>query len=171
MRHVSRSIGAALLAAMCAGCGFYSVSGSLPSHIETVAVPLFDNETTEPRVVEDVTDAVTDAIISNGSMKIAAEFVADAVVQGTIVDVIDEPDQFTKNETAQRFIIRILANVTFFDRVRNKPIWSQDSLEGWARYDASGAAAGEDVETREDAKKTALDMLAKEVIDRTVAGW
>ena len=160
-----------LLSVILSACGFYSVSGSLPGHIKTAAVPLFDNETTEPQLVEDVTDAVIDAIIANGSMKIASEFRADAVVRGIIIDVIEEPDQFSRDEQAQKFIIRVLARVTFFDRVKNRPLWEEERLEGWARYDATGSVSEGDPVSRDDAMGDALDMLAKEIIDRTVTGW
>ncbi|UCE05762.1 MAG: hypothetical protein JSW07_19560, partial [bacterium] len=40
-------------------CGYYSFSGSsLPSHIRTIAVPMFENRTTEFGVREDITDAL-----------------------------------------------------------------------------------------------------------------
>ena len=113
---------------------YYSVSGSLPGHIKTAAVPLFENETVEPGLVEDVTDAIEDAIMSDGNMKITGEFQADALVQGKIVEFIDELDAFSKNEQAQQFKIRVLADVQFFDRVKNKVIWEEKRMEGWANY-------------------------------------
>ena len=153
------------------GCSYYSVSGSLPAHIKAAAVPLFKNETTEAGIVEDVTDAVEKAIIENGSMKIVGEFQADAVVNGTIIDVIEEADVYSKDEVADQFKIRIIAHVSFFDRVKNRTIWEEERIEGWARYDASGSAVGGDSVMREEGKGKALEMLAKEIIDKTVAGW
>lgn len=154
-----------------AGCSYYSVSGSLPGHIKTAAVPLFENETTEPGLVEDVTGAVVDAIISNGSMKVVGEFQSDAIVKGTIIEVRDEADEYSKSETAAQFRIRVFAQVSFFDRVKNRTIWEEKSIEGWARYDSSGSSGTGESVSREDAKKKALDMLAKEIIDKTVSGW
>ena len=168
MRPIYRSFPVLISFFLAYGCGYYSFSGALPGHIKTAAVPLFENETTEPEIVEEVTRSVVDAVIANGSMKVVGEFQADAVVRGTIVDVIDEADEYSKNEVAQQFKIRIFAKVTFFDRVKNRAIWEEERLEGWARYDASGSADGV---TRDDGKEAALDMLAKEIIDRTVAGW
>jgi hypothetical protein len=169
-RYISALL-AVLFPVIISACGYYSVSGSLPGHIKTAAVPLFENETTEPQLVEDVTDAVIDAIIANGAMKIESEFRADAVVNGIIIDVIEEPDQFSKDEQAQKFIIRVYAHVAFFDRIKNRPLWEEERLEGWARYDATGSSADGAPVSRDEAKIVALDMLAKEIIDRTVAGW
>ena len=151
------------------GCSYYSVSGSLPGHIKTAAVPLFENQTTETGIVEDLTDAVEKAIISNGSMKIIGEFQADAVIDGTIVDVIDEADSYSKDEVAREFKIRIIAHVIFYDRVKNRAIWEEKNLEGWARY--SSSASSGDGETRAEGINKAIDMLAKEIIDKTVTGW
>ena len=148
-----------------AGCSHYSFSGSLPGYIRTASVPLFQNDTVEPGIVEDVTDAVSSAIISNGTMKVVGENSADAVVKGTIVNVIDEADTFSKDEQAKQFRIRIFASVEFFDRVKNRAIWEEKNLEGWARYEASNTAA------RDEAKRSAAKMLAGLIIDKTLAGW
>ena len=156
---------------MCIGCGYYSVSGLLPGHIKTAAVPLFENKTVEPGIVEDLTDAIQDAIISDGNMKITGEFQADALVQGTIVDVIEEADTFSSKEQAEQFKIRIFADVQFYDRVKNRVVWEEKRMEGWARYGASGSAGSESSVSREDAINDALKMLANLIIDKTVAGW
>ena len=164
-RRLSGAIIIPLVGVLTLSCSHYSVSGSLPGHIKNAAVPLFENETVEPGIVQEVTETVIDAIISNGAMKVVGEAQADAVVNGKIVNVRDEADSYSKDEQAKQFRIRIVAEVQFFDKRKNKVIWEEKSLEGWARYDASSSAA------RDDAKKEALKMLAGLVIDKTVAGW
>ena len=148
-----------------AGCSYYSVSGALPAHIKTAAVPLFENETVEVGIVEEITAEVINAIIKDGNMKVVGEFQADAIVNGTIVDVIEEADIYSKKEEAEQFRIRIFADVTFFDRKKNNIIWEGKRIEGWALFDAT------DPDSREDGIKEALEMLAKEIIDKTLAGW
>ena len=147
------------------GCGIYSMSGSLPSHIKNVAVPLFENETVEVDIVDLVSDEIRSAIIKDGNMKIVAENDADAVVTGKIKDVFESADSFSKGEVAKQFKIQVFAEVTFFDIKKNKAIWEESNMEGWARYNADDPAA------REGALKEALQMLAKDIIDKTVSGW
>ncbi len=147
------------------GCSYYSVSGSLPAHIKTCAVPLFENETVEAGIVEEITSQVVDAIIKDGAMKVVGEFQADAVVYGTIVDVVEQAETFSQDENAEQFKIRIFADVTFFDRKKNQAIWEEKQIEGWANYDAN------DLSARDDGIEEALEMLAKEIIDKTVSGW
>ena len=154
-----------LLLLIASGCGFYSFSGALPAHIKTCAVPLFANETVEPGIVEEITDQVIQSIIQDGSMKVVGEFQADAVVQGTITDVVDEAEAYTESASAKLFRIRIYAHVTFFDRRQNRAMWDDPAMEGEAEYDPSNLSA------REEAIRQATQLLAKEIIDRTVAGW
>ena len=104
-------------------------------------------------------------------MKIVGEFQADAVVNGVIIDVIEEADVYSKDEVAGQFKIRIIARVAFFDRVKNRAIWEEESLEGWAQYDASESSESEESVSREEGINKAIEMLAKEIIDRTVTGW
>ena len=44
-------------------------------------------------------------------------------------------------------------------------IWEETNIEGWANYDAT------DLSGRDDGIEEALEMLAKEIIDKTVSGW
>ena len=44
-------------------CGIYSFSGStLPSHLKTVGVPIFENRTAEFGIDQQITDIIIDAI-------------------------------------------------------------------------------------------------------------
>ena len=49
-------------------CGYYSFKGALPSHIKTVAIPLFENNTAYPNVAEDITNMIVDEFISDNSL-------------------------------------------------------------------------------------------------------
>ena len=84
---------------------------------------------------------------------------------GTIVDVVEQAETFSQDESAEQFKIRIFADVTFFDRRKNQAIWEEKNIEGWANYDAA------DLSARDDGIEEALEMLAKEIIDKTVSGW
>ncbi len=98
-------------------------------------------------------------------MKVVGEFQADAIVRGTIIEFLDELDEFS-DQGAKQLKVRVYAKVEFYDKVKNKVLWEEVRLEGWGRYDSDGAEV-----TRDDAKETALEMLAKEIIDRTVSSW
>ena len=58
--------------------------GGLPTHIRTVAVLPFDNQTGEVALTQEVAEAVRLAMESRLGLRVAAEEQADAVVRGSI---------------------------------------------------------------------------------------
>ena len=66
------------------GCGYYSLKGSLPPHLKTVAIPLMENKTAEFGITETLTDAVTDEFVRDGSLKITDRSSADVLLIGSI---------------------------------------------------------------------------------------
>jgi hypothetical protein len=80
-------VGAALLllGTMLGGCG-YTVNGTLPSHINTVAVPIFRNRTQEPAIEGFITRAVVEAFSTNGRLKVVGSGNADAILDGEITE-------------------------------------------------------------------------------------
>ena len=59
------------------GCG-YSFRGTLPSHVRTIAVPIFANRTQQPGVESIITRAVVQAFVTNGRLQVVRPADADA---------------------------------------------------------------------------------------------
>jgi len=156
-----------LLTALLVGCSYYSTSGSLPAHLKTVAVPLFENETMEYGISELATDAVIDQLIQDNVLKVVDQGRADSLLQGRIVRAEDEPFTYTDQEEAREYRFRIVAEISYYDVKRNRTLW-EETLEGWGTYDASSEA---DSDAREAGKADASRMLAKEILDLTTSGW
>jgi Lipopolysaccharide-assembly len=72
------------------GCLYGFAGGGLPPSIETVAVLPFDNQTPEPTLTQEISQAVREAVESRLGLRQAAEQQADAVVKGSITRY--EPD-------------------------------------------------------------------------------
>ena len=69
----------ALVAALVlGGCG-YTVRGTLPAHINTVAVPIFKNHTREPAVESLITRAVVEAFSTNGRLRVVNSLTSSGV--------------------------------------------------------------------------------------------
>src|ERR1044071_5715922 len=73
-----------------AGCLYKFSGGGLPSHIRTVAVLPFENQTASAELTRELSDALRKAMQSRLGLRDAAEARANAVVRGTIVKY--EPD-------------------------------------------------------------------------------
>ncbi|MFD2257910.1 LPS assembly lipoprotein LptE [Luteolibacter algae] len=76
-----------LLGLISCSCGGYHLGGAKPpslAAVKTISVPMFKNGTLHPRAESLATSAVTDAIVQDGTYRIAAGSNADAVLEGKI---------------------------------------------------------------------------------------
>ncbi len=147
------------------------MSSSSYAHIKTVAVPLFeisDDQSVEYGVIEQLTDVVIDGLVDDGSLRVVDEDRADSIIRGVVLRIKDEPFTYSAKEEAQSFRIRIFAQISYFDEKKDKVLWEEEVLEGWGTYSAE---SGDSEDEREEGKLAAMEMLAKDIIDRTASGW
>jgi hypothetical protein len=153
------------------GCGVYSFSGSsLPSHIRTVAVPIFDNETLEFELANQVTDAITDRFIKDGRLKVTGETRADAVIEGRITSYENKVHNYTAGDVPVDYIVVLRVAVLFRDAVKNREIWKDEKLVVSAVYLASGGS-GDGLNDEESARTQAISELSEDVLARTMEQW
>jgi hypothetical protein len=146
------------------GCGVYSFTGSsLPSHIKTVAVALFANETPEYALRTLMTQGVSDGLIADNTLKVVAESRADAVVRGTIKSYSRSPYSYDENREVTEYSVTVVVEVVFYDVANDRALWD-DVIEAIGVYDA-------DVELAEDGQRRAAGLLAQDIVERTTKGW
>jgi hypothetical protein len=152
---------AACCAAVFIRCGAYSFSGAtLPPHLKTVAVPLFDNRSPEYGVDQRITDAVIEAVTRDNTLKIADQEGADCLLRGTLMRLEDRAGQYDSNETASTYRITLTVQATFEDMHKKTVIW-QNSFSAFGTY-----------ETDRDAGITeAVDKLTTDIINKMVSNW
>lgn len=146
-------------------CGFYSLKGSLPPHLKTVAVPLFENQTAEFGIAETLTDAVTDEFVKDGSLKIADRSSADVLIEGVITGVSDRPGAFSQDETVQDINVYISVSVKVTDQVNRTPMWNE-RITQFGAYDPSAGPDG-----RSQAYEEAFEKISQEILNKTVSNW
>ncbi|MBB5350590.1 hypothetical protein HNR46_000818 [Haloferula luteola] len=81
---------ASFLALVLASCAGYSLNGAKPKSLENVrsiAVPMFKNDTLQPRAEALATSAAVDALVSDGTYRIGTRENADAVLEGTVSEI------------------------------------------------------------------------------------
>ena len=109
------------------GCG-YALRGtgsSLPSHITSVSVPMFKNNTTRYQLDLILTQAVINELVARGKVEVRDEGdEVDAVLAGEITSFNASPIAFSGQATADRYSITINAKVVLRDRVNNKTVFS-----------------------------------------------
>ncbi|TFB12974.1 hypothetical protein E3V33_03685 [Candidatus Marinimicrobia bacterium MT.SAG.4] len=157
-----------LIAAVCAaavGCGPYSFSGSsIPSHIKSVAIPIFENETAEFGIKEKVTDALLENFISENILKISDKKNADSIIRGTIMKITDVPFTFDENEIVQDYRVTIYLNLVWHDQVKDNDLFD-GKINGWGVYPANSP------EERDDGIEKAIERLITEITNKTLSGW
>ena len=165
---MKRDHAAVLVAALLfAGCGIYTFSGSsLPSHLKTVDIPLFENQSMEPDIAEEITQELNTQILSGNLLRIV-QSEGDATVAGSITSYLHEPYTFGASATRQvavdQYIVKITANVDFTDNVKNVPLF-EGSITGEGIYDFQK-------ETEETGREKAIKDIVQRILQSSLQSW
>jgi hypothetical protein len=148
------------------GCG-YSFRSPVPSHLNTVYVATFDNETREFQLTQQLTERVINEFLSESRLQLVSdEDEADLVVQGAILNYEEEALSYDPGETVnpevftRRVVLRI--DIELLDEVRERTLWQNRSLIEWGEFNED---EGEDRETGID---RAIEKIAEEVLRHVV---
>ncbi|MDH4221924.1 MAG: LPS assembly lipoprotein LptE [candidate division Zixibacteria bacterium] len=145
-------------------CGPYSFTGSGLPGIKTIAIPLFENQTQEYGIREELSETLVQAFIQNNTLKVVNERIAESVLKGTVTKYEKIAHTFDEQENVKEYIVRIYVKIVLEDKTHNKNIWEEENLEGWGIYSATE-------ETEQDGKTKALAKLTEDILNRTVKGW
>jgi len=154
-----------IMIAMVLSCSYYSLKGSLPPHLETVAIPLFENQTPEFGMSETLTDAIINEFIRDGSLKIADRNSSDVLLTGSIVNVSTRAGAFDQQEVVEDVKVYITVRVQCFDQVKRLTLW-EERLTQFGSYDPAEGPAG-----RTNAYEIAFEKLSQEILNKTVSNW
>ena len=167
-------------------CAFYSMSGSLPPHINTISIPLLENETAEFGIAEDITDGIQNAFNDEGILKIS-NLNSDSILRGSIKKITDGPYTFNKEESVSEYRYKIDVYFEWYDN-RDEKIILKGNFSGWGAYglsgdigsdgvdnDGDGKIDGEDEdefgEPRDFASKVAVKKIAQDIINDIMTTW
>jgi len=135
-----RRISALVVAAatlLLAGCG-YSLRGSLPEHIRTVAVPVFTNKTETPAVENFLTRAVVDAFVTSGRLKVVRPEEADSILEGEIVGYQLNSLSYDSQANVREYRLTVTLNLQFRDVRQNVMLWRQEGVQQKADFRVPG---------------------------------
>jgi len=166
--RVAASVGAALVAA---SCGYTTSPALLPAHFKTIAVPVFENTTTEPTLEREITDAVIARFVADNHLKVVDERSASAVLRGRVTLYKNAVFGFSTSVSgAQEYRVTVGTSVKLQDLVKNRELWSDASLVRTANYYVVDVP-GQTARTELDGRKEAVAKIADEILSRTVEGW
>lgn len=165
---VPKGLWLAALAATCTACLYGFAGGGLPPHIRTVAILPFENQTADPQLTQQVTDAIREAFESRLGLRLAGEATADAVVRGAIVryepevTVSFQAAQQAANTQVTRRLVRLWLNVEVFDQREGRMLWQRSGLTVDGEYDPPKEA---------DGRQAALKKLVNDIVDGAQSQW
>jgi len=157
-----RDLATLALAVLVGGCG-YSVQGTLPGDIKTIAIPIFQNLTREPAVEGLITRAVVEAFSTNGRLKVVSAADADAILDGEVAGYSVYSIAFDKDSNVREYRLVVSVNLLLRDRRKNEVLFRQSGVREQVDFRVQNA-----VSQTISLEETALRAAAVEV-GRTIA--
>lgn len=164
---------------MVAGCG-YTTKSLLPEHIKAVHVEQTANainlseEITEktpfrvyrPGLEVEITNAITNRYIFDGTLKVTPLEKADAVLSVTLVDYRRDALRYTDGEDVEEYRLSVTIDAAFKQKADGKVLWSK-RLTGDSTFFLTGPRST----TEDQAASRAVEDLARRVIENTIEVW
>ncbi len=166
----SRAIALSLAVAGVASCGYTTSPALLPSHLKSIAVPAFENATTEYRLEQEIADAVIARFVADNHLRVVDERTASAVLKGRVISYKNSVFGFSPTVQAQEYRVTIGVAVSLTDQVKNRELWNESNLIKTANYYVVDVP-GQPARTELDGRKEAITRIAEEIVSRTVEGW
>jgi hypothetical protein len=149
-------------AALAAGCGPYSFSGSTATHLKTVAVPVFEDRTAEFGIKERLSNTMIEEFTRDNTLKIADRRTADSILLGTLLRVEERAGVYDQNQTVQRIRVFLTVQMKYEDLKKKKTVW-EAQITQFGDYDTPA--------NRQAAIDEAIRKIANEALNKTVSGW
>ncbi|OGR41621.1 MAG: hypothetical protein A2X35_12125 [Elusimicrobia bacterium GWA2_61_42] len=162
---------AALGLAACGGSSdiiYRPAEQKLPQYIKRIAVRPFANKTQQFGLEEKITLKVIEEFLKNGEYSVSPESAAQGVIVGEISHYILTPIQYDVNLVPTVYKLNVIAAVRLLDREQNRYLWEEPALQVTKMYSAANLPGGL---TEEQAREALWEILAKDVVLRTVSGF
>lgn len=145
------------------GCGVYTFNPGGKSTISSIAVNRFQNNTLEYGLEDRMTDIVTDAFISDGTIKVLPPDAAQTLLSATLTRYALEPHEFDETDRVTKYRVVMGFDVSLTERRTDSLLWHQ-ALTQQGIYEA-------DTETEEVGQQRAIALLVEEIITKTTKSW
>lgn len=155
-----------VLVALTACIPYGFTGGGLPTHIRTVAILPFDNQTATPELPRELTEAIRTGLHDKLGLRDASEAKANAIVRGTIqryeVDIPIGYSASNKQVTTASRQLQLVVDIEMVDQVTGKTLWQRKGLLAEGQYQERGEAVG---------RKKAIDTIVQQMIEGAQSQW
>jgi hypothetical protein len=148
------------------GCLYSFAGGGLPSHIHTMAIVTFDNQTPSPDIPKELYDQMRRELQRRLGVRDATQERADALVHGVIQSYdADVPVGFSANPqqavTARRHL-QLTIEIEILDQSNGRVLYANKALRGEADY-----AEREEKEGR----NVAIAKIVQSIVEGVQSKW
>jgi len=169
-----RALGMAMVLAgiVLAGVGCpYSTQSGLPGHVRTVEVPTFKARKTFYRHIEGkLTRRIKELVNLDPQVRVVNHG-GDAVIEGEILGVDQATVRETKQDRPASVRLSITVTFSFTDEIEQRPLIQDQTLSSSQVSSVSGLYEVDRGEVRATAEDDAIDVLAREIVRRTLGMW
>lgn len=147
------------------GCVYGFAGGVLPN-VKTVAILPFENDTPEPALTQEVSDAVRQALEGRLGLRVATEATADAIVRGRVVrydpdlPIAIQPGQGQVTVTKRK--VQLVVDVEIVNQREGTTVWKRQGLSVDGEYDPPQEVQG---------RRVALQKLVNDIVDGAQSQW
>ena len=176
------------------GCIYYSFRGSIPAHINSIAIAPIVNETTEFGISDQIMAQLSDNLIRENILEVTNENDAESRLTIVLKSLDDKPLTYSTNsqnsegyERVEEWQIQINAEVNWHDVTRDESLF-KTNFHPWGAYgtgtdistdnidnDNDGKVDTEDDDEfgspREAALRIAIDKLSEELVNQITSTW
>ncbi|HPC19231.1 MAG: hypothetical protein KBC66_03265 [Kiritimatiellae bacterium] len=154
---------------LAAGCANYRLGSTLPPDVRTVYMPTCLNQTDEPLLELDVTQAILSQIQMDGSLRLAPEDTADTWLQVTLIQFWLDPVAYVSGDsaTANQYRMSIRASFVLRRRSNGSVVAESPGLTGWFDFDFTGDMTS----SKAVALRPAAEDLGRRIVNAIVQTW
>jgi hypothetical protein len=152
------------LFALISGCG-YTTKSLISRKINSIYIPIFENDTFRRGLEFDLTSALKDEIMSNTKLRILQKDSADTILTGRIIKVTEGMLSSNVEDNIVESRVTISVYIKLVDRRTGRTLVEEGNLKQSAEFIVK---RGENINT---ASKESLVLLAKEIIFHLEEKW
>ena len=170
---------AVLMLAALSGCG-YTTKSNLPENLKRIHVAPVKNGvdlTSEisdktpfrvyrPGIEVELTNAIINRFIFDGTLKVTAPEKADAVVEATLADYRRDALRYDEGDNVQEYRLSISMDVNVVQTADKKVLW-HERVTGDTTFFLSGQRSI----TEDEASAKAVEDAARRVVEKTIEYW
>lgn len=148
------------------GCAYGFRAGQVREGLETVAVPYFENRTSEPNLDVEFTEAIIEALVNDRTVRVVEEDSADAILLGTIRRYRVNEAFFGADRQAEEYELQIEVEVSLVRRDGGDVIVDPKQLRGKGNFYVDDGVEGELL-----ARNEAAEAIVRGILDLVVEPW